>query len=272
MNPGPLPIPRRRFACSSSTMSRQSATPTARSWAKPPRAPGRRPCRICAPASSRAPLTPLRRRRQRRARPRSNSSPAPAPRPPSRPCSPRGTRTGPSPSSSSTCACRPGPTASGPPRGSDALDPDVEIVVCTAYSDVDPASIAARVPPEDKLFYLQKPFHPHEVRQMAIALGQKWAQSDASTGSPTSMALTGLPNRTYFQRATVGGDRDCREQAGSSSAVLYLDLDNFKRINDTLGHGVGDELLCTMAERLRRTAAARRPRRPAQRCPSRRRT
>src|SRR6185437_13443270 len=54
------------------------------------------------------------------------------------------------------------------------LDPAIEIVVCTAYSDADPCEIGGIVPPEDKLSYLQKPFHPHEVRQMTIALGSKW--------------------------------------------------------------------------------------------------
>jgi CheY-like chemotaxis protein len=45
------------------------------------------------------------------------------------------------------------------------LDPAVEIVICTAYSDVDPSEIGGIVPPEEKLSYLQKPFHAHEVRQ-----------------------------------------------------------------------------------------------------------
>ena len=42
------------------------------------------------------------------------------------------------------------------------IDPEIEIVVCTAYSDVDPGDMGAIVPPEEKLSYLQKPFHPHE--------------------------------------------------------------------------------------------------------------
>jgi len=55
-----------------------------------------------------------------------------------------------------------------------AADRDVSIVFCTAFSDVDPAAVAQRVPPEEQLFYLQKPFHVHEVRQFAMALGFAW--------------------------------------------------------------------------------------------------
>ena len=54
------------------------------------------------------------------------------------------------------------------------LDPAIEIVLCTAYSDVDPAEMGSMVPPEEKLSYLQKPFHPHEIRQMTISLASKW--------------------------------------------------------------------------------------------------
>lgn len=55
-----------------------------------------------------------------------------------------------------------------------AVDPYVEIVIVTAYSDVDPSEIACRVPPGDKLLYIQKPFHPQEIRQFAAALSAKW--------------------------------------------------------------------------------------------------
>lgn len=63
-------------------------------------------------------------------------------------------------------------------------------------------------------------------------------------------ALTGLPNRLMFQdrlkQAIAAAERD-REKA----AVLWVDLDHFKQINDTLGHTAGDELLRETARRLR---------------------
>ena len=62
--------------------------------------------------------------------------------------------------------------------------------------------------------------------------------------------LTNLPNRACFQD---GLDRACRaaKRDGSKVAVLFLDLDHFKDINDTLGHSAGDKLLIEIAERLR---------------------
>ena len=61
--------------------------------------------------------------------------------------------------------------------------------------------------------------------------------------------LTGLPNRQSFLIELSGAIRKA-EQDGSEFAVLYIDLDNFKRINDSLGHSIGDALLTEIAARL----------------------
>jgi len=130
------------------------------------------------------------------------------------------------------------------------LDPAIEIVICTAYSDVDPAEIGGIVPPEEKLSYLQKPFHPHEIRQMAISLASKWRAEHRIVKLAYFDALTGLPNREQ-SRSRLGSALAAAQESERMMAVLYLDLDNFKRVNDTLGHAVGDELLSVVAARLR---------------------
>jgi diguanylate cyclase (GGDEF)-like protein/PAS domain S-box-containing protein len=62
--------------------------------------------------------------------------------------------------------------------------------------------------------------------------------------------LTGLPNRLLFRRlAEQAAARASRH--GSRLGLVYLDLDGFKRVNDTFGHSAGDELLVRVAERLR---------------------
>jgi diguanylate cyclase len=62
-------------------------------------------------------------------------------------------------------------------------------------------------------------------------------------------ALTGLPNRTRFHR-WVGEAVHAAERGGPSIAVAVIDLDRFKEVNDTLGHGNGDALLCALSRRL----------------------
>ncbi|HEX3332526.1 MAG TPA: GGDEF and EAL domain-containing protein [Gaiellales bacterium] len=68
-------------------------------------------------------------------------------------------------------------------------------------------------------------------------------------------SLTNLPNRAAFHEHLVTALADAG-RAGRSLAVLYIDLDDFKLVNDGFGHAVGDELLVHCAERLR--AACRR--------------
>lgn len=69
-------------------------------------------------------------------------------------------------------------------------------------------------------------------------------------------ALTGLPNRRallHHLQAAIGSSLAGQ---GASVAVLFLDLDNFKEVNDTFGHDGGDDLIATVAARLRRTLRA----------------
>lgn len=62
--------------------------------------------------------------------------------------------------------------------------------------------------------------------------------------------LTRLPNRELFGKQLTETIRHSRKQ-GRNFAILFVDLDRFKRINDTLGHSIGDELLKAVAMRLR---------------------
>ena len=76
------------------------------------------------------------------------------------------------------------------------------------------------------------------------------AQAAASSGFQARHdALTGLPNRRLLlHRIDKGGESN---RQGEQTALLLLDLDHFKEINDTLGHHVGDQLLQLVAARLR---------------------
>jgi diguanylate cyclase (GGDEF)-like protein len=62
--------------------------------------------------------------------------------------------------------------------------------------------------------------------------------------------LTGLANRLQFnERVTLAAAR--RQRTPAPIALLYLDIDRFKQINDTMGHAAGDAILVAFADRLR---------------------
>jgi diguanylate cyclase (GGDEF)-like protein/PAS domain S-box-containing protein len=62
-------------------------------------------------------------------------------------------------------------------------------------------------------------------------------------------ALTGLPNRVLFYE-TLKKTLTMAAESGWKAAILFVDLDHFKSINDTMGHAIGDELLVQVSERL----------------------
>jgi diguanylate cyclase len=155
------------------------------------------------------------------------------------------------------------------------VDPEIQVVVCSAYTDYDWLELLARLGRSDKLIVIKKPFEPIEILQSASALSRKWqnaralkrhveslelAVTDRTRGLEAANrqlrhlashdALTGLPNRLLLDdRITQAIAQSTRQ--GYEFAVAVLDLDRFKLINDSLGHRAGDELLCEVARRLK---------------------
>lgn len=82
--------------------------------------------------------------------------------------------------------------------------------------------------------------------QLAAAIEQKDAARHAALHDP----LTGLPNRALFNDRLEHGLAQARRH-GWTLAVMFIDLDKFKAINDTHGHEAGDRVLQTIAGRLK---------------------
>lgn len=131
--------------------------------------------------------------------------------------------------------------------------PNLQMVLCTAYADYSWQEIRDILGDSDSLLILKKPFDNIEVLQLAHALTRKWELNREIKGRLNQLAffdhLTGLPNRTMFVNRLINALENAR-QYNHKGALLFIDLDDFKRINDTLGHSVGDELLKAIAGRL----------------------
>lgn len=101
---------------------------------------------------------------------------------------------------------------------------------------------------------------PQVVQSLPLlsgALDRMFAQVRTSLDSATTLALydpvTALPNRTHFRDAAERATLAVPE--GRMSALAFIDLDQFKAVNDTLGHAGGDQALVKVANRLRKIAA-----------------
>lgn len=161
------------------------------------------------------------------------------------------------------------------------IDANLQVVICTAYSDYSWQQIVNRLQCSDRLLILRKPFEAIEVLQLASALSEKWrlyreqqaqlAELEEKVAERTQHleqalsksrvyerellhqafhdALTGLPNRNALDESLAsklgkfGGYR-------GRLAVIFIDVDRFKSINDSYGHAIGDAVLKAIAARL----------------------
>ncbi|RIK76090.1 MAG: hypothetical protein DCC67_14335, partial [Planctomycetota bacterium] len=180
------------------------------------------------------------------------------------------------------------------------VDPNIQIVICSAHSDYSWGAIYERLKPTDWLLILRKPFERIEVQQLASTLTEKrilaaraavniealedLVQRHARTLQDVNAelarrnaelsqvnerlsseiaarqladerirhiafhdALTDLPNRAFLMERL----QECIDRSKRHSeyrfAVLFMDVDNFKYVNDTLGHRAGDHFLSQLA-------------------------
>ncbi len=169
------------------------------------------------------------------------------------------------------------------------VDPRLQIVICTAYSDHNWHDIVRTLGYRSSLLVIRKPFDSIEVLQAAHALTRKWllaleaeqrfedlelavqnrtlalertnrelseqielrAHAERELRKlATHDPLTGIPNRGLLRERTLAAL--ARAQRHSSLvALMLIDLDHFKDVNDSYGHPAGDQLLQAFCERLR---------------------
>lgn len=91
---------------------------------------------------------------------------------------------------------------------------------------------------------------PNLIFQIQDITGRKSAEEKLQHEA-THDALTGLPNRLVFMNRLTAALERTHEIADYKASILFIDLDRFKYVNDSLGHLIGDELLKCIAERLR---------------------
>jgi diguanylate cyclase len=126
--------------------------------------------------------------------------------------------------------------------------------VCLAANDLDPGWLAVTVAMLAIGFMMVgivAAIFDHRMEQRTNKLSSQLRVANGELmHAALHDALTDLPNRVSFDARLDAATRQARAHNGKV-AVLYIDLDGFKPINDVLGHHVGDEVLRQVAQRLR---------------------
>ena len=130
----------------------------------------------------------------------------------------------------------------------DEATQEIPVLVVTAWDD---GELVARALDSGAVDYIRKPFHVAELGARVEAVARTQARHAELEGLASVDGLTGLTNRRgldrELERLIARGQR-----APQNFAAIMVDVDNFKAVNDTHGHAVGDDVLRAVAVRLRR--------------------
>lgn len=155
------------------------------------------------------------------------------------------------------------------------IEENIQIIFCSAYSDYNWKDMVSMLEHTDRWVILKKPFDVIEARQLTISLCDKWQLLLEMKGKISKQtedlrvkldelktaqneikhlayydSLTNLPNRFLF-RELLKQDIEEAKRNKSLVGLFFLDIDNFKRINDAYGHDIGDKLLIAVTNRLK---------------------
>jgi diguanylate cyclase (GGDEF)-like protein len=125
----------------------------------------------------------------------------------------------------------------------------IPVLMITALEDNNSVERAFAAGASD---YIPKPIHFAVLSQRVRRIIEANQAEKRIRHLAYNDLLTGLPNRTLFIDQ-LGRRIERARQAGEAVAVLFLDLDRFKNVNDTLGHDIGDRLLVAAAQRVSRS-------------------
>ena len=129
-----------------------------------------------------------------------------------------------------------------------AASPETPIVCLADARDDESGVLAVRAGAQDQIVWAELSAAALR-RSIAFAVERKRAER-ALAQQALQDALTGLPNRALFLDR-LRGALDRSRRTGSAVAVLFMDVDDFKEVNDSLGHAAGDRVLTVLADRFR---------------------
>jgi diguanylate cyclase (GGDEF)-like protein len=125
---------------------------------------------------------------------------------------------------------------------------NIPVIFMTALSDINSKVKALELGAVD---YITKPFQEREVLARVRTHLQLHHAQEKLKHFAFNDSLTSLANRSWFMHMLEQVIANHHRNAEQGYAVFFMDLNRFKSINDTLGHEVGDRLLCCFAHRLK---------------------